>query len=111
MAKLGVILEEDRLVMLDDVCDLKGKLVDSLEAIKNIVCKNKPSKCPLCASNSINGVEVMGTYEGTLFWECNDCDCAILRFEEKTTEDYLQLAKGLWTNPSDWGFIPRSEFN
>ena len=53
----------------------------------------------------------MGTYEGPLFWECDKCDCAILRFEEQKTEEYLQLAKGLWTNPSDWGYVPKSEFN
>ena len=53
----------------------------------------------------------MGTYDGVLFWECDDCDCAILRFEEYKTEEYLQLAKGLWTNPSDWGYVPKSEFN
>ena len=111
MSKVGVILDEDMLVMLDDVCNLKGKLVDSLEAIKNLVSKNKPEKCPVCNSDSINGVEVMGTYEGPLFWECDECDCAILRFEEQETEDYLQLAKGLWTNPIDWGYVPRSEFN
>ena len=38
MSKRGVILEEDRLVMLDDVCD-KGRLVDSLDADKNLICK------------------------------------------------------------------------
>ena len=111
MSKRGVILKEDRLVMLDDVCDIKGRLVDSLDADKNLICKEKPSKCPKCSCEEISGVEVMGTYEGRLFWECDECDYAILRFEEYKTEEYLQLAQGLWTNPSDWGFVPKSEFN
>ena len=97
--------------MLDDVCEGKEKLVDSLEAEKNVVFKDRPHKCPECSSEEIKGVEVMGTYEGNLFWECDDCDKAFLRFEENKTEEYLQLAKGLWTNPSDWGYVPRSEFN
>jgi hypothetical protein len=111
MANIGVVFNERRLVMLDDVCDCKGKLVDSLEAEKNVICKEKPNKCPKCESDDIKGVEVMGTYEGILFWECDECDCAILRFEEYKTEEYLQQAKGLWTNPSDWGYVPKSEFN
>ena len=111
MPNIGVILDEKRLVMLDDVCECKGRLVDSLEAEKNIISADKPDRCLKCNSKDIKGVEVMGTYEGTLFWECNECDSAVLRFEENKTEEYLQLAKGLWTNPSDWGYVPRSKFN
>ena len=111
MAEIGIIFKKSRLVMLDDVCDKNKRLVDSIEAEKDIICKNKPEICPKCFSTDIKGVEVMGSYEGTLFWECYDCDSAILRFEENRTEAYLQLAKGLWTNPQDWGYVPPSEFN
>jgi len=111
MANTGVKLEEKRLVMLEDVCEEKDRLVDSLYAEKGIVSRSKPSQCCKCGCKDIQGVEVMGTYEGTLFWECEECDAAILRFEENKTEEYLQLAKGLWTNPSDWGYVPRSKFN
>jgi hypothetical protein len=111
MANTGVKLDEKRLVMLDDVCECEGRLVDDLGVEKGLVSKNKPTKCSKCGCKDIQGVEVMGTYEGTLFWECEECDSAILRFEENKTEEYLQLAKGLWTNPSDWGYVPRSEFN
>ena len=51
MANVGVIIKGRRLVMLDDVCEIKGRLVDSLEAEKNIVCKKKPHICPKCESN------------------------------------------------------------
>ncbi len=111
MADIGVVFEKVRLVMLDDVCECKDTLVEGLEAEKNLVCKKRPEKCPKCSCEDLKGVEVMGTYDGVLFWECDDCDCAILRFEEYKTEEYLQLAKGLWTNPSDWGYVPKSEFN
>ena len=30
MANIGVIIKGRRLVMLDDVCEIKGRLVDSL---------------------------------------------------------------------------------
>ena len=97
--------------MLDDVCEYGESLVEGLKAEKNLVLKNQPKKCHKCNSDKIKGVEVMGSYEGALFWECDECDCIILRFEEYKTEEYLQLAKGFWTNPSDWGYVPRSEFN
>ena len=44
MSRKGVILEEDRLVMLDDVCDMKGRLVDSLDADKNLIGVTWPVK-------------------------------------------------------------------
>ena len=106
MTNIGIQLDENRLVMLDDICERSDRLIDGIEAEKNIVSKNRPNKCPKCNSKEIKGVEVMGSYEGNLFWECDGCDCAILRFEENKTEEYLQLAKGLWTNPKDWGFVP-----
>ena len=111
MASVGLILKDNRMVMLEDVVSMQGKMVDSIKADKEHICKKRPSNCPKCSSNSIVGVEVIGSYSGALFWECDECDCTVLRFREETTEKYLQLAKGLWTNPNDWGFVPRSEFN
>ena len=93
--------------MLEDVVDSKG----SLEVEMEFIYKDKPDSCPHCESDYIIGVEVMGGYDGILLWECDDCDEKMLRFTKKTTEKYLQLAKGLWTNPEDWGYVPRSKFN
>jgi len=105
----------DRLVMLEDVIDLKGNLVENLldESIEGSdkAQKEKPNKCINCGSRKIIGVEIMGGYDGILFWECDVCENTILRFSEKTTEQYLQLAKGYWTNPLDWGYVPKSKFN
>ena len=105
----------NRLVMVEDVIDIKGNLVENL--LDNSVegseeaQEKKPKRCIKCSSPKMIGVEIMGGYDGILFWECDICENTILRFAEDITEKYLQLAKGYWTNPSDWGYIPPSQFN
>ena len=98
--------EDIRMVMLEDA----NEVVKALE-YENKISKVKPKKCWKCNCEEILGVEVMGAYDGVLFWECHQCEEVILRFKEKTTEKYLKLAKVVWTNPSDWGYVPRSKFN
>jgi hypothetical protein len=95
-----------RLVMLEDA----NEVVRALET-KNKISKRKPENCHKCHCEEILGVEVMGAYDGILFWECHQCETVVLRFQENTTKKYLKLAKGVWTNPSDWGYVPRSKFN
>ena len=111
MANIGLSIKNCRLVILEDIVNTKGKLVDNLEVETEFICKEQPDTCYHCDSSLITGVEVIGGYDGILLWECDDCGEMMLRFAEETTEKYLQLAKGLWTNPSDWGYVPRSEFN
>jgi len=111
MAKIGLILDVDRMVMLEDVINNGESLVETLEIEVENICSDRPSKCPKCSSSKIVGVEVIGSYNGILFWECDKCDHAVLRFKEEVTEEYLQKAKELWTNPRDWGYVPRSKFN
>ena len=95
-----------RLVMLEDA----NEVVRALDT-KNKISKVKPKHCDKCDCQDMLGVEVMGAYDGILFWECHQCESVVLRFQEKTTKKYLKLAKGVWTNPSDWGYVPRSKFN
>ena len=99
--------------MLDDVISPEGVLVDNLLELSDgdSISKSKPNKCKRCGGLVILGVEIMGAYDGILFWECDICENTILRFKRDLTEKYLQLAKGLWTNPSDWGYVPRKNFN
>jgi len=111
MAKFGVIYDKSRLVMLEDLVETEGRIVDKLEIKRSKVYKTKPSHCPSCKCKTMNGIEIMGGYDGVLFWECDDCEEMFLKFKEDETEEYLQLAKGVWTNPSDWGYIPRYKFN
>ena len=109
--KIGVILTENRLVMLDDLIEPKGILVDNLEVDKSVILKKRPSHCPNCHASKVSGIEVMGGYDGILLWECYICESLFLRFKEELTEAFLQSAKGGWTNPQDWGYVPKSKFN
>jgi hypothetical protein len=111
MVNIGLVLKENRMVMLEDLISTNNNLVDELNCDKDVISKTRPKNCPDCSSKEIIGVEVMGSYDGILLWECDICEKTVLRFKEELTEKYLQLAKGLWTNPLDWGYVPRSKFN
>ena len=103
---------ENRLVMLEYILlRQKDTLIDSISIDSEFIFLDKPSHCPHCHHDNIGGVEIMGAYMGNLLWECNECESMFLRFKKKKTEKYLQAAKGSWTNPSDWGYLPKSEFN
>ena len=106
---------ENRMVMLEDIISPKGNLVDNLlelsEGDSSLISKNKPNKCHKCKSKEVLGVEIMGSYDGILFWECEDCENTMLRFKKDITDKYLEIARYLWINPLDWGYVPRSEFN
>tara|TARA_R110002020_G_scaffold27466_1_gene88522 strand:+ start:688 stop:1014 length:327 start_codon:yes stop_codon:yes gene_type:complete len=103
---------ENRLVMLEDILlNQKDTLIDSISIDSEFIFSDKPSHCPHCHNNGIGGIEVMGAYMGNLLWECDECESIFLRFKKDKTEEYLQAAKGSWTNPSDWGYLPKSKFN
>jgi transposase-like protein len=103
---------EDRLVMLDDILfRRKDTLIDSISIDSEFVFSDKPANCPHCHHNKVTGVYVMGAYMGSLLWECEKCESMYLRFKREKTEHYLQEAKGAWTNPKDWRYVPKSEFN
>ena len=104
--------DEDRIVMLDDILlSKKDTLIDSISIDSEFVFSDKPSHCPHCHNNKIGGIYVMGAYMGNLLWECDECESIFLRFKKDETEEYLQAAKGAWTNSTDWGYVPKSEFN
>tara|TARA_R110002110_G_scaffold219101_1_gene433177 strand:+ start:715 stop:1059 length:345 start_codon:yes stop_codon:yes gene_type:complete len=103
--------EEDRMIMLEDFISVDGNLIENLNCNIEYICNRRPSKCPTCFSEDIVGVQIMGSYSGNLLWECSDCEMDILRFDAELTEKYLKLAVGLWTNPKDWGYVPRKKFN
>lgn len=56
----------------------------------------KPGKCPHCYSSSMKDVEVLGAYDGPLFWECETCGIQLLRFSRRTTDKHLRKVKGLY---------------
>lgn len=64
--------------------------------------RTKIEKCTQCNSREISKLEVLGAYNGTLFWNCDDCLTLHLRFSSSYTEQLLRRAKNFWTNPNDW---------
>ena len=92
---------------------ISGKLISQLVIKDDLetVYKRRPNSCPHCRSNEIVGIEVMGSFEDILLWECEDCEDCFLKFDKVYTEKELQYAKGYWTNINDWGYCPKSQYN
>jgi hypothetical protein len=104
----------NKLIMVQDLVDkLRGTLVLQLvkRADLKTLYKDRPKACPHCQSNNIIGIEIMGVDEDILLWECDSCQCIYLRYDKDSTEKELQIAKSYWTNPRDWGYCPKSQFN
>ena len=55
-----------------------------------------PATCPHCSHEDIQGIELLGAKEGTLFWECEKCESKFLRYTKQTTVKYLDRASKLW---------------
>ena len=102
------------ILVVDLVGELKGSLVKQLvdEEFRYNVFKKIPPVCPHCLPEEVSGIEIMGAdKDGILLWECDDCNYMYLKYTLDKTEKELQSAKVYWTNPSDWGYRPKSEFN
>ena len=81
------------------------KIIDNFKIRTTKVFKKKPDDCPLCSSEDVNGVEVLGAYDDPLMWRCDYCNAFFLRFTERTTEKHLQKAKDLDINIKEWEAI------
>ena len=101
-----------KMILVEDLIEIiKGRLLDKLVKDQKSIYRDNPHFCPECNSKEIVGVEIMGARNGVLLWECEKCYEMFLKFGAEETEGALQKAKGYWTIPSDWGFIPKSKFN
>jgi hypothetical protein len=72
---------------------------------------DEPLECPACKSDKFRAYEILGAHDDPIVWECSKCDMRYPRFNLDVMEVLLQKVKGLWTNPNDWGFSPKEEFN
>ena len=109
MSELG-----NKLIMLEDLVDeLTGSYVHQLIKRKDMgrTFVDKPEVCPHCQSDKISGIEVMGAQNDILLWECTKCLCLYLRYDKLHTEKELEIASVFWTNPKDWGYRPKSQYN
>jgi ribosomal protein L37AE/L43A len=94
-----------KMILVEDLVDkIKGRLLDKVVTDQKAIYKVNPHNCSKCNSKKIVGVEIMGARNGVLLWECEDCYEMFLKYEAEETKDY-------WTNPKDWGYIPRRKFN
>ena len=101
------------IMVVDLVDELSEDLVKQLvyKKDRDIIFKDIPKVCPHCHSTEMRGVEIMGAKLGVLLWECSDCLDMYLKYNADKTERELREASGYWTNTSDWGKVPRAEFN
>lgn len=105
---------ENRLVMLSDlvVDDYADSLLDSIGVIEEIYYPGSPpEECGECGNAVMEEVEILGTNDIPLFWECQSCDKLHLMSPRLFTEEQLSKAHGTWTVPSAWGRKDPSEFN
>ena len=72
---------------------------------------DEPDECPACQSKKFRSYEILGAHDDPIVWECVNCDMRYPRFDLIVMEELLDKVKGLWTNPDDWGFSPKEEFN
>lgn len=56
----------------------------------------KPDKCPHCYGTDMKDIEVLGAYNGPLFWECGTCGVQLLRFSRQTTNKHLKKVENLY---------------
>lgn len=96
----------------DLVVNDKGKTcLEQLDVEKHRVYKVPPTKCTNCKTNNIQGLEVLGAYDGLLFWICDKCNELFLIFDPDTTEQFLLIGKECWTNREDWKKPSESEIH
>ena len=106
--------DTNKMILVIDLVDKLGcNLVEQLVHRKDLACvfDVMPDVCPHCHSDEMHGIEIMGARNGVLLWECKECLDVYLKYDKDRTEKELQGASEYWTNPSDWGHCPRSEFN
>jgi hypothetical protein len=73
--------------------------------------QKKPKCCEECGSESIVDLEVIGAETNPMFWLCMDCDALYLQYKLEETMEKLESASHIWTNPNDWGWRDKDEFN
>tara|TARA_R110000824_G_scaffold212557_1_gene398792 strand:+ start:624 stop:944 length:321 start_codon:yes stop_codon:yes gene_type:complete len=76
-----------------------GKSKDIFQAFNVQGRKNfleKPPLCPLCGSNEMGAVELLGVKQGPFFWECEKCNSRFLRYPFRDTKKFLMESEELW---------------
>ena len=100
---------EKLFVLLNDITDKEtGDIVERIGVESNKEYKTKPEKCPSCGKGSIAGLEIIGTHDSSLLWQCIKCGDRFLKLGRTKTLELLEGATSAWTNPNDWGEIDKT---
>jgi hypothetical protein len=98
-------------IFTDLVCEKGKDNVSRIGILGTKHFKTRPDECPCCQSESVMGIEVLGAYKGSLIWQCMKCSERYLRFRKDLTNKLLDGVKDSFTNPDDWGYLPKDEFS
>ena len=106
-----IVVETDEatityMVLFEDLFTSKSNPVERFHDVN----EKKPKSCQECKSKEIANLEVLGFIK-SVFWVCLECDALYLKYKLKETLMKLRDAQGSWTNPNDWGWKDKSEFN
>ena len=66
------------------------------------IYKEEPAYCSLCGCSDIIGIELLGTNDGILFWQCELCDSRMLKYSLKRTKEWLHNAPRIDIEERDW---------
>ncbi len=69
---------------------------------KEVKFPELPGSCPHCSSPHIAGVEVVGAFDGILFWQCEECREYLLRFGYAKTLNKLDDSAELLIDIDEW---------
>ena len=94
------------MVLFEDLFTSKSNPVERFHDVNG----TRPKCCEECKSNEIANLEVLGV-KNAVFWVCLECDALYLKYKLKETLMKLRGAQGTWTNPNDWGWKEKSEFD
>jgi hypothetical protein len=81
--------------LVNSIATITITVSDFDKIIGNKSFPDKPATCPHCYSEKMKDVEVLGAYNGPLFWECEHCSVQLLRFSKRTTDKHLNKLKDL----------------
>tara|TARA_R100000458_G_C8271343_1_gene246055 strand:- start:903 stop:1235 length:333 start_codon:yes stop_codon:yes gene_type:complete len=95
------------MVFFDDLFTQDSNPIDRFHEVD----EKRPCECSECESRSIVDLDVLGSDKSPLFWVCLECDALYLKYSLEVTLDVLTVAAGTWTNPNDWGWRDKDEFN
>ena len=73
--------------------------------------QKRPESCSNCSSKEIAELEVIGAGNKPLFWVCLECDSLYMMRTIEQTMELLRKVTDTWTNPNDWGWKDKNEFN